>query len=135
MYFTKEQIDKIIADHARWLRCDGGARANLAGANLARSNLAGANLAGANLDGVYLDGKKIKTAVFSSLYRYTVWAVLFQDGSKWIRMGCLWKSVEEWTKNGIAKSNEAEFPDDGSAKSRQRIAAFNFAMQWFEWNV
>lgn len=67
---------------------------------------------GANLRGAY--GKKQKTAamkVFSGLYRYEVWAVLFEDGSRWIRMGCLWKSLEKWDEAGIRKINLSEFPD------------------------
>jgi len=83
----------------------------------------GADLYGAN-------GKKQKTAamkVFSDLYRYEVWAVLFEDGSRWIRMGCLWKSLEKWEDTGIRKSNLSEFPDDGSGVCEERVAAFEFA--------
>jgi len=39
-------------------------------------------------------------------------------------MGCLFKPLEEWDKIGIRKSNESEFPDDGSEKSEQRAIAF-----------
>jgi len=42
-------------------------------------------------------------------------------------MGCLFKSLEEWDKVGILKSNESEFPDDGSRKSQERAEAFEFA--------
>ena len=102
--------------------------ANLVGANLDGASLFGANLSGANLDGANLDGKKIKSMrIFSGLYRYTIHAVLFQDGSRWVRMGCLWKSLEDWEKIGIRKSNESEFPDDGSEKCEERVAAFEFA--------
>ena len=102
--------------------------ANLDGANLDGANLVGANLFGANLDGANLDGKKIKSMrIFSGLYRYTIHAVIFQDGSRWVRMGCLWKSLEDWETVGIRKSNESEFPDDGSEKCEERVAAFEFA--------
>jgi hypothetical protein len=42
-------------------------------------------------------------------------------------MGCLWKSLEDWETVGIRKSNESEFPDDGSDKCEERVAAFEFA--------
>lgn len=64
---------------------------------------------------------------YSGLYRYNVWAVLFADGSRWIRMGCRFKSLEEWEKIGIRNSNLSEFPDDGSDASEERVAAFEFA--------
>ena len=47
----KEQLDKILADHAEWLSTDGasGERADLTGANLYGANLTGADLRRANL--------------------------------------------------------------------------------------
>jgi Pentapeptide repeats (8 copies) len=107
--------------------------ADLCGANLCGANLRGANLCGAYLHGAYLhgaDGEKQKThsiRVFSGLYRYEIWAVLFEDGSRWIRMGCLWKSIDDWDSIGIRKSNLSEFPDDGSGICEDRVAAFEFA--------
>jgi hypothetical protein len=64
---------------------------------------------------------------FAGLYKYNVWSVLFADGSRWVRMGCLFKSLEDWDKIGIRKSNLSEFPDDGSDRSEERAAAFEFA--------
>ena len=102
--------------------------ANLDGANLDRASLDGASLYGASLYGALIDGKPIVTLrVFSELYKYTVQAVLFQDGSRWVRMGCLWKSLDEWESIGIRKSNLSEFPDDGSDRCEERVAAFEFA--------
>ncbi len=102
--------------------------ANLNGANLYRASLDGASLDGASLNGALIDGKPIVTLrVFSGLYKYTVQAVLFQDGSRWVRMGCLWKSLDEWESIGIRKSNLSEFPDDGSDRCEERVAAFEFA--------
>ena len=103
-------------------------RASLDGANLDCANLNGASLNGASLDRALIDGKPIVTLrVFSGLYPYTVQAVLFQDGSRWVRMGCLWKSLDEWASVGIRKSNLSEFPDDGSDRCEERVAAFEFA--------
>ena len=117
--------------------------ANLRGADLTGADLTGADLRGADLRDVYLTGanltgaylrdangekKKIVTMrVFAGLYEYQVWAVLFEDGSRWIRMGCLWKSMDEWESVGIRKSNLSQYPDDGSDKSEGRVAAFEFA--------
>ena len=101
---------------------------NLRGSNLYRASLDGASLDGASLNGALIDGKPIVTLrVFSGLYKYTVQAVLFQDGSRWVRMGCLWKSLDEWESIGIRKSNLSEFPDDGSDRCEERVAAFEFA--------
>ena len=75
-----------------------------------------------------LRDKKITTLrVFYGLYHYQVWAVLFDDGSRWVRMGCLFYSLEDWEKIGIRKINVNEFPDDGSDKCEERVAAFEFA--------
>ena len=64
---------------------------------------------------------------FSGLYTYVVYAVLFEDGERWVRMGCLWHSLEEWEKIGIRESNLSEFPNDGSDSCEERVAAFEFA--------
>ena len=101
---------------------------SLRGAYLDGANLCGAYLRYAKLDGAYLDGKKIHTMrVFSGLYRYEVWAVLFEDGTRFVRMGCLWYSLNEWSKIGIRQSGTREYPDDGSDKYEERVAAFEFA--------
>jgi hypothetical protein len=42
-------------------------------------------------------------------------------------MGCLFYSLGDWDDIGIRKSNESEFPDDGSEKCEERVAAFEFA--------
>ena len=102
--------------------------AYLRGADLSGADLRGADLRGADLSGAYLSGKKITTLrVFYGLYHYQVWAVLFDDGSRWVRMGCLFYSLEDWEKIGIRKINVNEFPDDGSDKCEERVAAFEFA--------
>jgi hypothetical protein len=102
--------------------------ADLSGADLSGANLYGANLYGANLYGANLYGAKIaKITVFTGLYKYQVWAVLFEDGTRWVRMGCLFKSLVEWEAVGIRNSNPEEFSDDGSEKCEERVAAFEFA--------
>ena len=103
--------------------------ANLSGASLSDADLSGAHLNGANLRGAHLNGelKAKKMRVFNGLYKYQVWAVLAQDGTRYVRMGCLFYSLGDWDDIGIRKSNESEFPDDGSEKCEERVAAFEFA--------
>ena len=104
--------------------------ADLSGADLSGADLNGADLNGANLDGANLNGlRAAKLRVFSGLYKYQVWAVLGEDGSRWVRMGCLFKTLENWEKLGVKNSNFKEFPNDNSAASEERAAAFEFARQ------
>ena len=109
-----------------------GAKTILDVVNAARragANLYVADLRGANLYEADLRGKKVQCfrAYTSSLYPYAVEAVLFQDGSRYVRMGCLWKSLDDWAEVGIRKSNLSEFPDDGSEKCEERVALFELA--------
>ena len=103
--------------------------ADLSGAVLSGAVLSDADLRDAVLRDAVLRDAKIKAIrVYAGLYRYQVWAVLFEDGSRWVRMGCLFKSLEQWeAEGGILVSNTSEFPDDGSDKSLERKAAFEFA--------
>ena len=95
--------------------------ADLRGANLYGADLRGANLREANLHGAKYNDKTISDMkVFTGLYRFQVWAILFDDGSRWVRMEVLILfSLAEWKEIGIAKSNLREYPDDGSER-RQR---------------
>jgi uncharacterized protein YjbI with pentapeptide repeats len=106
--------------------------ASLQGAYLRNADLHGANLYGANLQVANLQGAEDKSKVysmriFSGLYKYQVWAVLFADGSRWVRMGCLFYSLEKWDEIGIRQSNIDEYPENGSDRSEERAAAFEFA--------
>ena len=105
------------------------ASANLSYANLSYADLSSADLSYAKLKGALIDGKPIINLrqISYSGYAYGVQAVLFEDGSRWVRMGCLWKSLAEWEEIGIRSSNPSEFPDDGSVASEERVAAFEFA--------
>src|ERR1039457_2277700 len=79
--------------------------------------------------GGIIKGKKaVAMRSYVGLYRYCVMAVLYANGERVVRMGCLLKSLKQWKeKGGIRKSNLLEFPDDGSDKSEERVAAFGFA--------
>jgi uncharacterized protein YjbI with pentapeptide repeats len=98
-------------------------RAYLRQADLRRAYLSGADLSGAKLH----EGVIVSLRQFVGLYDYTVQSVLFQDGTRWVRMGCLFYPLEKWEKIGIRNSNLAEFPDDGSDKCEERVDAFEFA--------
>ena len=141
--YTPDELNEVLRLHKLWAQDEeGGQRANLRGANLRRADLQGADLRradlqGANLrcaylQGAYLrgaDGEKMEIAamrVFTGLYPYQCWAVIAKDGTPWVRMGCLWKSVEEWDRIGIRNSNPGEFPDNGSEGSERRVRAFEF---------
>ena len=91
--------------------------------------MSSANLSRANLKGALIDGKPIVNLrqIDYSAYSWQIQAILFEDGSRWVRMGCLFKSLEEWDKIGIRNSNLSSYPDDGSDRSEERVAAFDFA--------
>jgi hypothetical protein len=102
--------------------------ADLRDAILRDAILRGADLTGADLRDAILTGAKIKALrCFSGLYQYQIWVMVLEDGSPWVRMGCQWRSVEEWDRITIRESRTSEFPNDGSDKSEQRARAFEFA--------
>ena len=111
------------------LSCANLSRADLSGANLSFVDLSGANLYCAKVKGAVINGRLIENlhVISYSSYPYQIQAILFQDGSRWVRMGCLFKSLEDWEKIGIRKSNIGSYPDDGSERSEERAAAFEFA--------
>ena len=120
--YTPDELAEVRRLHKLWVLDDpAGKRADLHGADLQGADLRGADLHGA-------DGKmKVSSlVVFTGLYEYQCWAVALDDGTPWVRMGCLWKSVEEWDAMGIRNSNKREFPDDGSEKCERRVRAFEY---------
>ena len=108
--------------------------AELSGAELSGAELSGAYLRGAHLRGAYLSGaalgrKKIAAlhAFSGSLYPYEVWAVLYEDGRRAVKMGCHFNTLEEWASIDLRSNNISEFPDDGSEISEERVALFELA--------
>jgi len=65
---TKEQIAAVLADHARWLRGEGGKRADMHGANMHRADMHGANMQGANMQGAYMRGADMQRAYMQGAY-------------------------------------------------------------------
>jgi hypothetical protein len=105
--------------------------ADLSGADLSGADLSGADLYGANLSGADLYGKKIsKICVFTGLYKYQVWAVIYETGEKYIRMGCYFRSLSEWENDFW--NNPNEFPNNRSEQSELRLMAFETSKKWFD---
>lgn len=65
MTVTANDLPKILADHALWVRGDGGSRANLSGADLSGANLSGANLRWADLSRADLSRADLRWADLS----------------------------------------------------------------------
>ena len=64
--FTKEELEKILNLHEKWLNGDeDGVRADLSRANLSRANLSGANLREADLSEANLSGAYLREADLS----------------------------------------------------------------------
>ena len=103
--------------------------AHLRGAYLGGAHLRGADLRGAYLGGAYLGGKKIAAlrAFSGSLYPYEAWAVLYEDGTRAVTMGCHFNTLEEWASIDLRSNNISEFPDDGSEISEERVGLFELA--------
>jgi hypothetical protein len=110
--------------------------ANLSNADLREADLRNANLSRAylyyaNLRGAYLSEGLIASTVraMDGLYKYPCWAVVASDGTPWVRMGCLWKTVEEWDRIGIRNSNPEEFKRESSEDSARRARTFYFVRE------
>lgn len=65
MEMKKEELDRIIANHVKWLRGDGGKRADLREANLAGVNLEVTNLVKSDLREANLSGANLRSADLS----------------------------------------------------------------------
>ncbi len=84
-------VPRILAEHRKWLRGEGGSRADLS-----RADLSGANLSGAKhlIDsGQRLDG-----------YRFVGWV---KDGTLMIRAGCRNMTLAEYRTHNAARSDVA----------------------------
>ena len=120
---SKEELAKIIAEHAKWIRGEGegGARADLSGANLHGAYLSGANLSGAYLYGADLSGANLYGAnLYGAVHAWAqiAWnghgecgrmltAVIYKEGGDAVlQCGCFSGSVAElksYIKEGDSK--------------------------------
>ena len=62
---TKSDIEAVVLEHVKWLRGEGGSRANLSRADLSGADLRGADLRGANLSRADLSGANLSRADLS----------------------------------------------------------------------
>jgi len=59
---NKEEIERALKEHRKWLNGEGGSRADLRRADLCGADLYGADLRGASLCGAYLRGTSLREA-------------------------------------------------------------------------
>jgi uncharacterized protein YjbI with pentapeptide repeats len=105
----KEKLAAVLAEHARWLRDEGGKRANLDGAYLR-----GAYLRGANLDGAKINNDKIafgilRRATRSDGHEFFLWHCV--DGF-FIKAGCRFFTLEEGRKHWKATRGGTPLGDE-----------------------
>ena len=113
-------------------------RADLSRADLSRADLSGANLYGANLSRANLYRAKYshkgvvakKFMVFVGLYKYTVIAIIAEDGSHHIALGCKFQTRYQWELNFW--NNDSEFPNDGSETTEIRKFALQTGCNWLD---
>ncbi|ENG1457344.1 pentapeptide repeat-containing protein [Listeria monocytogenes] len=63
----QEELDIILENHGKWLRNEGGERANLSYANLSNANLSNADLSYANLSNANLSNADLSYANLSNV--------------------------------------------------------------------
>ena len=111
------------------LRCADLRCADLRCADLRCADLQGAHLWGADLRGAHFWDMKIRSAtVFTGLYAYLAMPVIAEDGTEYVRLGCHFHKVSEWEENFW--NNDQDFPNDGSAKSQERLMAYRTCLEW-----
>ena len=127
---TKEDIAEVLAEHLKWLRGEGGKRANMRGAymqgaymqgaNMQGADMRGAYMQGANMQGAYMQGAKIdngnivigimRRATRADGYEFFLWHC--QEGF-YVKAGCHFFTVAEarqhWTvtRAGTPLGNES----------------------------
>ena len=86
---TKDDLKKVLDDHALWLRGEGGARANLRGADLEGANLRWADLRWAYLEGANLRGANLRGASLwgADLRGVNLQGADLQDADLWSTVG------------------------------------------------
>ena len=105
-----KSLADILADHAKWLRGEGGERADLRGANLRGADLRGADLRGADLRGANLRGADLRGADmrWANLWGATgnMAEVKSMQIERWpvtytaevLQIGCECLPIEKWRK-------------------------------------
>lgn len=116
---TAAELTEILRLHAAWNRGE---------ENGVRADLSRANLSGAKYSHKGVVAKKFM--VFVGLYKYTVIAMIAEDGSHHIALGCKFQTSEQWTTNFW--NNNSEFPDDCSESTEMRKFALQTGCNWLD---
>jgi hypothetical protein len=98
---TKIELKKILTEHGKWLRGEGGHRANLQEANLQWANLQWANLQGAYLQGAYLQEANLQRADLRGAYLPSPPELLL----------CYWGEVSNKLCTELMKYDASNHPD------------------------
>ena len=103
---TKGEIAAVLAEHARWLRGEGGERADMRGADMRGANMRGAKIGnGQTVIGI------LRRATRSDGYEFFLWHC--QEGF-FIKAGCRFFTMKEgrkhWraTRAGTALGDETQ---------------------------
>jgi hypothetical protein len=123
---TKGEIAAVLAEHARWLRGEGGERADMRGADMQGADIQGADIQGANMQGADMRGANmrgakigngqtvigiLRRATRSDGYEFFLWHC--QEGF-FIKAGCRFFTMKEgrkhWraTRAGTALGDETQ---------------------------
>jgi uncharacterized protein YjbI with pentapeptide repeats len=91
----QEKLNSIVEEHGKWLRGEGGARADLRGVDLQGATLRWADLRWADLRWASLHGADLQRANDAPLQvQVGPWLVYIQSG--YMRIGCERHKVEDW---------------------------------------
>ena len=112
--YTKDELAAMLESHAKWLRSDGGIRANLSDANLSRANLSGANLSYANLSGAVHRWAQVAFMGHGECGRMLTAVIYAEGGDTVYQCGCFSGSMDE-LKAYIANGPEAYKPSRNMA--------------------
>jgi len=101
------------------------------GSTITNADFRHAVMHNSSFSGAYIKEVRIKKAMFfTGLYKYGAMAVIEENGTKWVRLGCHFRTVVDWEHHFW--NNDVEFPDDGSQESKLRLFAFETCKRWLE---
>jgi len=98
--------------------------ANFSSANFSRAMFSDVDFSSAK----FSDAKVVRSVSFN-IYKYASFSFEMDTGTRYIRLGCRSRALEEWESDFW--DNNEEFPDDNSEKSNLRKLAFETHRKWF----
>ena len=107
--YTKDELAAMLESHAKWLRSDGGIRADLS-----RADLSDANLIGANLSGAVHRWAQVAFMGHGECGRMLTAVIYAEGGDTVYQCGCFSGSMDE-LKAYIANGPEAYKPSRNMA--------------------